>query len=247
MPGEVVMIVGDTSQGKTAIMQAIMISAKPKPTLMFELELPLDAMFTRSVQMQRGCYESDIIKGYKENPKGRYADNFDKLQHIMICPQSGLTMDDVERYIIKSELKFGGRPNLVFVDYMGLVRKDRTFSRYEAMAYSAEQCKVIAKRTNTIVFIGSQVARPASSKEHVKDVQIHHAKGAGELENSSNLVLGISRPEERILRMKVLKNTRGPIGAELEFDFDPGKMQITEKVDTGPAVVKASHWESAKE
>lgn len=230
MPGEVVMIVADTSQGKTSVMQAIAVSARPLETLIFELELPLDTMFMRGVQMQRGCYQSDIIQAYKKDPKGRFADKFDKLKHIMICPNSGLTMDDVERYIVKSELKFGNRPGLVFVDYMGLVRKDRSFSRYEAMAYSAEQCKVVAKRTNTIMVIGSQVSRPQGSKEHVQDVQIHHAKGAGELENSSNLVLGLSRPEEGLLKMKVLKNTNGPVGAEIEFDFDPAKMQISERV-----------------
>lgn len=233
MPGDVIMIVADTSQGKTAVMQSIAVSASPLETLIFELELPMDQMFMRGVQMQRNCYQSDIIKAYKENPKGRFADKFDKLQHIMICPNSGLAMEDIERYIIKSELKFGNRPGLVFIDYMGLVdgkRDGYRMSGYERMAYNANQAKVVAKRTGTIVCMGSQVARPEGARDHVKDVKIHHAKGAGELENSSNLVLGLSRPEDKILKMKVLKNTSGPVGAEIEFDFDPAKMQIKERM-----------------
>jgi replicative DNA helicase len=228
-PGELVMIMGDTTQGKTAVMQTIARSASPLSTLFFELELPIEAMFERFVQMERGCYGRDVLQGYKDT-KGRWASSFKGLQHIMICPEAGITMDTVERYITKSELKFGEHPSLVMIDYMGLVKKNNARGRYEAMADAAEQAKVIAKRTNTIVFMGSQIGRPAGSKGFNTDPDIHDAKGAGELENSANLVLTIGRPEEDHLVMKVKKWTRGKKGAVIDFDFDGAKMQITERI-----------------
>jgi hypothetical protein len=140
-------------------------------------------------------------------------------------------MDEIEKLTTLSELKFGTHPALVMIDYMGLVRKEYSRSRYEAMAYSAEQAKVMAKRTHTLVFIGSQVGRPQSDEHGAKIVRknigLHDAKGAGELENSSNLVIGLTRPEEGILLAKILKNTRGPVGAELEFNFNGRTMQLT--------------------
>jgi 5S rRNA maturation endonuclease (ribonuclease M5)/energy-coupling factor transporter ATP-binding protein EcfA2 len=231
MPGELVMIMGDTGAGKTAVMQKIAKTAMPLPTLFFELELPIELMFQRQVQMEMGCYEEEVITDY-QNSKESYTEKWEGMQHILTCPQSGITMDTIEKYIHRSELKFGQHPVIVLIDYMGLVRKERAKSRYEAMAAAAEQAKVIAKQTNTIVFMGSQVARPTDgNKGMLKEIQLHHAKGAGELENSANLVIGLTRPEQSKLKMHVLKNTRGPVGDVIDFDFDGAKMQITEAVN----------------
>jgi replicative DNA helicase len=224
-PGELVLMVGDTGVGKTAVMQTIAKSAKPLSTLFFELELPLQVMFARGVQMQMNCYLRDVKSDYKDSTES-FMKRYDDLKHIMVCPQSGISMDNIERYVERSSLKFGQRPALVMVDYAGLVKDDRFKSRYEQIAHTAEQAKVVAKRTNTIMFLGSQVARPAD-KKMVKDVFLHMAKGAGELESSANLVLGLGRPEQNKLKMKIIKSSHGPTGDILEYDFDGARMQIT--------------------
>lgn len=233
MPGELVMVMGDTGQGKTAVMQAIAKSATPSPTLFFELELPLTAMFSRSVQMEVGCHEEDVLHDYKEG-KFSMRDKFKNMRHILTCDRSGISMDYIEKLIMLSELKFGSHPTLVMIDYMGLVKSNNK-SRYEAMAEKAQQAKVLAKNTNTIVIMGSQVGRPPQEKndagQYVRSkrtkVSLHDGRGAGELEESSNLILGVTRPEEQLLNIEVLKNTRGPVGGEVEFMFDGQKMQLT--------------------
>ena len=118
---------------------------------------------------------------------------------------------------------------MVMLDYMALVRDHRLKSRYEQIANTAEQCKVVAKNTNTIMFVGTQVTRP-ENKKSMQDVNIHSAKGAGEIESSGNLVIGLSRPKAELLKMKVLKNTNGPIGDVIDFDFNGATMQISEQV-----------------
>jgi KaiC/GvpD/RAD55 family RecA-like ATPase len=229
-PGEVVMIVGDTGAGKTAVMQEIARAAKPLPTLLFELELPLHKMFQRQMQMEGNCFREDVIKSYTDFDFSiRKRASYENLKHIMICPQSGIGMDTVERYIAKSELKFGEHPAVVMIDYMGLMGRDYSRVRYERIAYNAEQAKVVAKNTNTILFMGSQVARPPEKKGPVQEVELHMAKGAGELESSANLVLGLTRPSEDSLRLKVLKNNDGPLGGVIDFDFNGPTLRLREK------------------
>lgn len=231
MPGELVLILADTGVGKTAIMQGLARSAGPLPTLFFELELPMTLMFRRFVQIETSCFAHEVERDYKSSDE-RISDRFKGLQHIIVCPESGITPAQIESYIGKSELKFGMPPIVVCVDYIGLLKKGNTRSRYEAISDNAEQMKVIAKRTGTIIVLGSQIARPADKKES-KDVALHDAKDSGALENSAGLILGCWRPDANHLSLRILKNTDGYSGDIIKCDFDGPKMQITQSANQG--------------
>lgn len=235
MPGELIMVMGDTGQGKTAFMQYMAKSARPLPTLFFELELPLESMFVREVQMECACVEEDVLKDYKEG-SASMREKFKGLDHILTCDRSGISMDYIERLIEQSELKFGKHPAMVMIDYMGLV-KGVSFNRYEAMAAKAQQAKVLAKNTGTVVVMGSQVGRPQKddkgNRGARKSLSLHDARGAGELEESANLILGITKdnadnPEDAdIVTVKTLKFTRGKVDTEVYFNFNGNTMQLT--------------------
>lgn len=225
VPGELVLILADTGVGKTALLQSIARSAAPLPTLIFELELPLELMFERFVQMEVGCRASDVQQEYRDSTLPR---NYEGLRHITVCPESGLSPDQIESLIIRSELKIGRRPVLVCVDYIGLIRLGQARSRYEAVSESAEQLKVIAKRTGTIIVMASQIARPDKKKTTI-DIKLHDAKDSGSLENSAGLVLGAWRPTADTLMIRILKNTKGQSGETVPCNFDGAKMRITEQ------------------
>lgn len=228
VPGELVLLMADTGVGKSAILQAIARAANPLPTLFFELELPLSMMFERFVQMEVGCFASDVERDYMESTTP-LAHRYKNLQHILVCPQSGLSTAQIEDYIARSELKFGQHPTLVLVDYIGLIR-DHGRSRYEQVSSAAEELKVIAKRSQSIVIMASQVSRPAKDKASIEP-SLHSAKESGSLENSAGLVLGCWRPAKDQLHIKILKNTKGPSGHTIETHFDGAKMQIKEIED----------------
>ncbi len=235
MPGELIMVMGDTGQGKTAFMQYMARSARPLPTLFFELELPLEAMFMRNTQMECACLEDDVLKDYREGSQSM-REKFKNLDHILTCDKSGISMDYIEKLIEQSELKFGKHPAMVMIDYMGLV-KGVSFNRYEAMAAKAQQAKVLAKNTGTVVVMGSQVGRPQKddkgNRGARKALSLHDARGAGELEESANLILGITKdnadnPEDAdIITVKTLKFTRGKVDKEVYFNFNGNTMQLT--------------------
>ncbi len=225
MPGELVVVMSDTGVGKTAIQQCLARAAAPLPTLFFELELPQELMFERFVQMETGWTADHVDEHYRAQC-GLWRE-FQGLNHILVCAESGLTTAQIESFIARSELKTGTKPAIVFVDYIGLIRGVEARSRYEKLSQTAEEMKVIAKRTRTIVVLGTQVARP--EKGGSLEPGLHDAKDSGSIENSAGLVLGAWRPDADTLMLKVLKNTKGRSGIKIECNFSGETMQLTER------------------
>ena len=224
VPGELLLFLANTGVGKTLLVSNLLRSISPLQSLLFELELPLTKVFERFTQMEVGCYASDVKEEYLEANAPLWK-AYRGLHHIAVCPESGLSTDQIESLIEKSELKLGTRPVVVAVDYIGLLNTRNSKSRYERMSDAAEQMKIIAKRTGTIMVLSSQVARPDKSKESL-EIGLHDGKDSGALENSAGVVIGCWRPERDKMMLKILKNTSGQSGAVIEAFVDGAKMQI---------------------
>ncbi len=227
IPGDLVAVLAATGAGKTAILQAIARATQPLATVFFELELPTETVFERFVQMEIGCYGHDVENEYREYQKPIWK-AYKGLTHILLCPESGLSVERIESIVERSELKSGVRPCVVLVDYVGLIRADGSRSRYEAVSHAAEQLKVIAKRTQTIVIMASQIGRPDKERKS-KAVRLNDGKDSGSLENSAGLVIGAWREDKGTLCLKILKNTKGIAGLQITCDFDGARMQIKER------------------
>jgi 5S rRNA maturation endonuclease (ribonuclease M5)/energy-coupling factor transporter ATP-binding protein EcfA2 len=229
-PGEMCLVVADTGLGKTSFLQCIARVSKPNPVLFFELELPAEKIFEKQVMNLSNCYDTDVQKEYRNDPTFRLDnEKYEDIAHIFLCDKAGISMEEIEALIKKSALKIGQMPSLVILDYVGLIRKHHARSRYEQVADTAEQAKVIAKRCGVVVFMAAQVSRP-TDKKVLTEVQLHSARGAGELEASANLVLGLTRPDDKTLKVKIVKNNFGKSGASIDLDFKPETMQISERV-----------------
>ena len=221
VPGELVSVVGDTGTCKTYVLQHIAYCCNV-PTLLFELELPDSLTFERFVAIARKRPARDVYEDYGSGRQAEYAD----LNHIFTCGKSRITPDEIEAIILKSELKMGVRPTLVLVDYIQLV-KGTGQSRYEKVSSVAEQLKVVAKSTGTVVVMASQVGRDKDSPE----IHLHDAKDSGSIENSSGVVIGIWRDENKpeVLNVKVIKNTKGRISQTIPCIIDTTCMRIVEQ------------------
>lgn len=220
VPGELVVVMADTGVGKTAILQNIAYHSK-LPTLMFEMELPGTLMFERFVQLEAKLPGDEVAQLYKRGTPPSWC-----MDHVYVCPQSKMNPAEMERIIGLAELKMGTRPAVVMVDYIGLLASPGK-SRYERVSEAAEQMKVLAKSTDTIFLVASQVARSADDES---EVSLHDAKDSGSIENSAGLVLGAWRTDDgSTMKIKVLKNTKGRAGRVIDCNYDGEKMTITEK------------------
>lgn len=220
VPGELVSIVGDTGTLKTYCLQHIALHCRV-PTLLFELELPGTLTFERFVGLTHRLSGSDVYRAYESGQRFEFTDS----KHVFTCTKSRIGPQEMEAIILKSELRMGVRPALVLVDYVQLVRGSGA-SRYDKVSDAAEELKVIAKNTGTVVVMASQVARDKDSPE----ITLHDAKGSGSIENSSGLVIGIWKDENdsSILCMRVLKNTKGKPGRIIRCKIIDDSMRIVE-------------------
>lgn len=236
VPGELVMFLADTGVGKTALLSNLALHAAPLSVLFFELELPETLVYERILAMRmkwpsqrvEDAYKSALVTGDRLDDK-----SFNRINHIYVCTKSRVTIEDIERITLQSELKIGHRPNVLLLDYIQLVT-GRGSSRYERISSIAEDLKVLAKSTGTIVVVASQVSRKGDDEG--PEVFLHDAKDSGSIENSSGLVIGAWRDEKdrSTLWLQILKNTKGHVGQKIECNFDGASMTITERAKILP-------------
>jgi 5S rRNA maturation endonuclease (ribonuclease M5) len=226
VPGDVCVIMADTGVGKTFVLQNIAYRCG-LPVLFFELELSDPTLFERFAAMASGSDIKDVEATYK---RGLFVEwgRSPHMNKVLTCIQSGLTVDQVRNYIIQSELKSGTLPAVVIVDYIGLMKSNG--SRYERMSDVAEGLKGVAKDTNTIIVISSQIARKAD--DSTAEIFLHDAKDSGSIENSAQLALGMWRDPENNTRIwtKILKNSKGTPGLKVPMQFDTRTLRLYEEV-----------------
>ena len=219
-PGDLMLILADTGVGKTGVLLNVAYSQPDTPVIFFELELAPEAMCERFIARDQAVDALEVEK------RVRAGVEFDVSGwgHVYHCPNSKITVEEMEQIIIESELKIGRKPGLVLVDYVGLV-SGGSGKRYERMSTIAEDMKRLARATNTVVCIASQVAR---DKERI-EVGLHDAKDTGSCENSAQLVMGAWRPTVDSMVLKVLKQTRRAGQFEILCNYDGNRQRITER------------------
>ena len=236
MPGELILVIGDTGAGKTALLQNIALSALPLPTLMFEIELPRELLFERFVSCKTAltCEEVERTYGSGDELGTKALDHHFK--NLFICEDANLTTEKIEKIILKSELKIGSKPKLVIIDYVQLIRSTGE-GRYEKASNVAEDLKRIARSTGTVIIVASQRSRPEKQRSDKSppriEVGLHDAKESGSLENSSGVVIGAwrDRSDASCVWLRVLKSTKGGAGKTTACNFNGEHMKITERAN----------------
>jgi hypothetical protein len=220
LPGDLGVFLSDTGVGKTSVLVNIACSQRPMPTIFFEIELDAAPMCERFIahneRIPTLSVEGAVRKGEVFNTEA--------WDHVFICPESKMDLDRMEEIVSRAELKIGARPRLILVDYIGLMGCQSGGKRYERMSTLAEGLKVLARSTETVVIMASQVRRDPERQE----IDLHDSKDSGSIENSAQLVMGAWKPNPDTMTIRILKQTKMAGQHDIQCRFDGDRQRVTE-------------------
>lgn len=247
--GEVVVLIAGSGVGKTAILQNLLWSTKC-PSVFFSYELPEILTYERFYQIVNNCTGENVESDYINQQIDSIAIKED-FKELYFNFNSDTNIDSIPDMVELLEQKINKKIRIVAIDYLGLV-KGGFGSRYERVSYISEKLKDIAKKTNSVVICLAQVSRNEGAMGDA-EVDLTAGKDSGSIENTGDIVLGAWRPEkqeenaeDKIIKIKILKNRKGQDGVIIKCLFDKKTLRITEApIDSYEEKVK--HKFNAKE
>jgi len=224
--GEVCVMLGKTGSGKTALALNMLrhMAAVGHRVLFFSLEMTLARVMERQIAIELGIPASTIEGDYSA-VREAIAD-IPWWDRYHICTQSAMTMAQIEETIQKTADRHG-KVDAICIDYLGLIKssnKGSSVSSYQAVSEIAASLKNVAKRTETLVMVLSQIGRGHGEDGDVP-ISLSSGRDSGVIEEGADLVLGIHRPErsslDRTMAVQVLKSRKGMTHAAGDYALYP--------------------------
>lgn len=221
VPGEVAVILGRTSVGKSAFLQWIGLNYAKRtkqPVLFFSLEMPISSVVERSIQISTGECGYDVERFVKSGNvifEQEVKAELKKIESFYSVTKSGLNLGQIKNIIQHSEENiFKRKCGLILIDYLGLIAGGGR-DLYEKISNIAREIKTIAKDLNTPIIYLSQINRKYQGTD---ELDLSAARDSGAIEEAADFVFGLRRvdTEETLdsikLELGILKNRRGATG-----------------------------------
>ena len=242
-PGDVVMIGGYPSDGKTALalMMAYHMAASHKVGF-FSLETDKrkirDRMVSHVAQIDFNDIKRRTMKDGDWTAVAAKSADFVK-RDLTVLRGSGMTATDIQS--ISQAYGF----EVVFIDYVQLIVPEtaRGTPRSEQMADVSRSLHIFAQRTGITVVELAQLTRP--ERGGWREPDMHDLKESGQFEQDADLILMLFRPgphsqweEDKHRFLKIAKQKEGRWGTWPMF-FDGSKQTFSVVVDDNKAVLRS--------
>lgn len=227
-PGDVILIGGRSSMGKTAVVVQMALHLASLGTLPFySLEMSRDAILMRMVAAQAHVNYHALLTGHLSvEEQERVADALSYIEQL------GLVIDDTTPMtppMLRSRTRrLAAKGKLVgaILDYIGLVATHcyKAENRQLALTYVSQDLKALAKELRIPIIGLSQLSR-APEQRSDKRPQLSDLRESGSLEQDADVVVLVYRPgyydlkdESGLTELIVAKQRNGPTGVvKLKF------------------------------
>lgn len=235
--GDLVILAGATGMGKTCFMLNLLTNMAEHniKVLLFSLEMPLRQLQNRIIASRTGINSDKFRKFQMDNFEiKKYSDyamgnEFKKLQ-IEVCTKYDLTTADIRNIVTASDA------DIVFIDYLGLIKSDIRGSVYEQVSAISRDLKLIANETNKPFIVAQQLNRIKNERKQKKPV-LSDIRDSGKIEQDADTILFVYREayynpalanDSMTIIIPKSRHTGGR--CELQFRYNPDIQKIEDKI-----------------
>jgi replicative DNA helicase len=221
-PSDLLIIAGRPGQGKTGFLLSVAKNAAltyKKHVAVFSLEMSNTQVAERLISQQTGIVSQNLRTGsLDESGFGLLAEAVEKLSETQIFLDDTPAITPIQLRTKCRRLHLEHRLDLIIVDYLQLMTSDtRTDNRVQEVSYISRNLKVLARELNVPVLAAAQLSRAVEQRAG-KEPQLSDLRESGSLEQDSDIVMFIYRPDEweddeskkSLVKLRVAKHRNGP-------------------------------------
>lgn len=229
-PSDFLIIAGRPGMGKTAFMLSAAKNAAQihkKHVAIFSLEMSNEQLVQRLLAQETGIDSQRLRTGKLSDDEWSlftHAIEVMSDSHIFLDDTPALTPLQLRTKCRRLHLEY--QLDLILVDYLQLMSSGaRSENRVQEVSHISRNLKVLARELGVPVLAAAQLSRAVEQRAD-KEPQLSDLRESGSLEQDSDVVMFIHRPEmyekdslrENIAQIKVAKHRNGPVGTiELVF------------------------------
>lgn len=232
---------GAAGAGKSLFLQNIAVNAVKagRNVVYLTFELAENQIRKRMDSTFSGMDITKMIKmrhKVKETIKSMYDDGTVGKMFIKEYPTGTCTAFDIENYLNKLKLQKDFVPDIVMVDYLGIMRPMVTLTKgsnsYERTKIVCEELRSLSGKLKIPFFSASQLNRDGTGKDSVGMDNIADSMG---IAHTADLVLALTQPDELKeddkIRFEILKSRISKTGDVGIFSIDYTTLKIINDED----------------
>lgn len=225
-PGELIIVAGRPSMGKTALVLNLAYNAASKGTVVdfFSLEMSEKQLYQRLISRMASIDASKWHNPFrifsdKETRKANEALNTCYKMPFQIHDQGKLTLDEIRARIQKTRRENENAPCLVVIDYLQLIPIEGKFERHDlAIGSITRELKQMAKQYKVPIILLSQLSRSVEQRQDKRPL-MSDLRDSGSIEQDADIVMLLYREgyykrdfEGHDTEINLVKHRNGPVG-----------------------------------
>jgi replicative DNA helicase len=229
-PSDLLIIAGRPGSGKTAFMISAGKNAAlihKKHVAMFSLEMSNEQLVQRLISQETGIDSQRLRTGKLEEEEWpKFTQAIEVLGDTIMFLDDTPSLTPLQLRTKCRRLHMEYKLDLILVDYLQLMSSGiRSENRVQEVSYISRNLKMLARELHVPVLAAAQLSRAIEQRTD-KEPQLSDLRESGSLEQDSDIVMFIHRPElydqdaskKNIAQIKVSKHRNGPTGMiELVF------------------------------